>query len=76
MQAIVHYYDKQVLVKDIKNLSVVDSLGLVIEFNLDKARDYFALKFQKEEIPIQLIGPAQIIPVSTGFTVFEDFVNP
>lgn len=76
MQAIVHYYDKQVLVKDIKNLSVVDSLGLVIEFNLDKARDYFAEKFQKEEIPIQLIGPTQIIPVSTGFTVFEDFVSP
>lgn len=75
MQAIVHYYSKQVLIEDIKNLSVVDSLGLVIEFNSDKARDYFAKKFQKEEIPIQLIGKTQIVPLSTGFTVFEDLTS-
>lgn len=72
MQAIIHYHAKTVHAKDISNVSVADELGLVIEFKQVKTRDYFLEKFQKAEIPIQIIGLNQLSIASTGFTVFED----
>lgn len=72
MQIIVHYYGKTVHAQDISNVSVADTLGLVIEFKQAKARDYFLEKFQKAEIPIQAIGLKQLSIESTGFTAFED----
>lgn len=74
MQIIVHYYSKFVHAKDISNVSVADTLGLAIEFKQVKSRDYFLEKFQKAEIPVQMIGLKQLSIESTGFTVFEDLI--
>lgn len=72
MQAIIHYFENQVLVEDIDNLSVAAKQGLVIEFKQEKAVDYFAKKFEKAKIPITLKGGKTISIDTTGFTVFSD----
>lgn len=74
MQAIIHYYNNQVHVQDIDNLSVAPDHGLVIEFKQKNAVDYYAEKFEKAKIPVISRGGKTISIDSTGFTVFNDGV--
>ena len=74
MQIITHYRNTFVHCQDVATVSVADKLGLTIEFKQEKARDYYLAKFQKQNIPVQVIGPKTICPTSTGFTIFNDGV--
>lgn len=72
MVVIVHYGNRQAILRKAVNLSVADAQGLVIEFGNVKDAAAALLNLEKEKFETKIVNDKLLSPQMTGFSAFEE----